>query len=314
LRLVGFTLVRNEEDVIEASIRHNLRSLDAIAVVDHASDDATPAILDALVAEGLPITVRRDASLELRQAAATNAGVRELLAGGADLAIPIDADEFLRLPSRERFEALVAANDPAVHLAMPWQTYLPPLDEHGDLAGRLRRARRLSAERHGLHKVVVRRSFLDTPRAEIGTGNHRVTANDPGGRNPHDAVPGDVAAMAHVPIRSVAQFTAKIAVGALAVRLADLADKTLAFHWHEEFEALVAGQPLTPARVATIVANYSVPPERRLALENVEWVDDPFVGDLALRYTPRAEPNALARVLAFGERVAAEVGRTTGGM
>jgi len=76
VRVVGFTLVRNEEDVIEASIRHNLRSLDAITVVDHGSDDATPQILASLVREGLPVEVRRDDAIELRQSAVTTAEVR----------------------------------------------------------------------------------------------------------------------------------------------------------------------------------------------------------------------------------------------
>jgi len=42
VRIVGFMLARNEEDIVEASIRHNLRSLDALTVVDHGSDDAHP--------------------------------------------------------------------------------------------------------------------------------------------------------------------------------------------------------------------------------------------------------------------------------
>ena len=314
MRVVGVTLVRNEEDVIEASIRHNLRSLDALTVIDHGSDDATPAILDALVREGLPVTVSRDDSIEMLQGDMTTAAVRALLADGADLAIPIDADEFLCMPSRERFERVVASADPTLHLVMPWLTYLPDLDAAGDIVARLRHARRLTDERHGLYKVIVRRSFLDTPDAEVPPGNHRVRINDGRAQLEHEALPGSVAALAHVPVRSVGQFTAKIAVGTLAIRLADLDDKKIAFHWQEEFDALVAGKPLTRARLVAIAANYSVTPERRLDPAAVQWVEDPFIGDVALRYTPSAAPNPLARILSFGERVAAEIARTTGGL
>ena len=314
MRVVGFTLVRNEEDVIEASIRHNLRSLDAIDVVDHGSDDATPAILDALVREGLPVTVRRDESIELRQGEVTTQGVRAQFAAGADLAIPIDADEFLCMPSRERFERVVASADPTAHLVMPWLTYLPALDNDADIVTRLKHARRMTTERHGLYKVVVRRALLDTPNAEIPAGNHRVRINDGRQSLGHDALPGSVAALAHVPVRSVGQFTAKIAVGALAIRLANPTDKKIAFHWQEEFDALVAGKPLTTERLVAIAANYSVAPERRVPPAAVQWIEDPFVQDIALRYTPAGPPNALARILTFGERVAAEVARTTGGL
>jgi len=313
VRVVGFTLVRNEEDVIEASIRHNLRSLDAITVVDHGSDDATPQILASLVREGLPVEVRRDDAIELRQSAVTTAEVRRLLAAGADLAIPIDADEFVRMPSRARFEQVVASAEPTWHLAMPWLTYLPSLDG-GDIVARLRHAKRLTAERHGVYKVVVRRSLLDTPQADIVTGNHAVRANAGEQRSDHSAISGDVVALAHVPIRSAGQFTSKIAVGTLARRLAALPEKGVSFHWDEEFDALVAGRPLTAERLAAIAANYSVRPERRLEASQVRWVEDPFIGDLALRYTPQRPPNPLARILAFGERVAAEVARTTGGL
>ena len=295
MRVAGFTRVRNEEDVIEASIRHNLRFLDALAVVDHGSDDATPGILASLVREGLPIEVSRDDALGLAQGPVTTAGVRRLLDDGADLAIPIDADEFLRIPSRERFEQVVASADPSLHLAMPWLTYLPSLESGGDIVARLRHARRLPAERHGVDKMIVRRALLDT-------------------RAGHVALPGDVAALAHVPVRSVGQFTAKVAVGTLALRLAATAGDTVALHWQEEFDAIVAGRAITPERLLAIAANYRVPPERRVDPAQVRWVDDPFIGDIALRYTPQRPANPLARILAFGERVAAEVARTTGGL
>ncbi|MEO8486685.1 MAG: glycosyltransferase family 2 protein [Betaproteobacteria bacterium] len=313
MRIVGFTLARNEEDVIEASIRHNLRSLDALTVVDHGSDDATPAILAALVREGLPLEVLRDDTPEMRQSDVTTAHARRLLREGADLCIPIDADEFLRMPSREAFERVVSATDPAVHLVMPWLTYLPALDAPGDLVARLEHARRKIDERHGFYKVIVRRALLDTPDAAVGNGNHHVKVR---GQThlAHEALHGSVAALAHVPVRSAGQFTSKVAVGWLAVRLADEDEARIAFHWHEEFLGLLAGRPITHDRLASIVANYSVGTAERVDPAQVRWLEDPFLGDIALRYTPSRPPNPLARILTFGERVAAEVARATGGL
>ena len=45
MRLLGAAHVRNEADIVEAFVRHNLVLLDGIAIVDHASVDATPDIL-----------------------------------------------------------------------------------------------------------------------------------------------------------------------------------------------------------------------------------------------------------------------------
>ena len=62
MRLLGAAHVRNEADIVEAFVRHNLVLLDGIAIVDHASVDATPDILRALKDEGLPIFLARDES------------------------------------------------------------------------------------------------------------------------------------------------------------------------------------------------------------------------------------------------------------
>ena len=92
MRITGVMIVRNEEDIVEASIRHNLAVVDAIAVTDHASTDATPAILASLVAEGLPIELSRDDSIGYLQSNLTTQAVRRQLEAGADLCVPIDAD------------------------------------------------------------------------------------------------------------------------------------------------------------------------------------------------------------------------------
>src|SRR5258708_29763826 len=61
MRLFGVTMVRNEADIIEAFVRHNLISLDGLVLVDHGSFDGTAEILAKLQAEGLPLRVVRDA-------------------------------------------------------------------------------------------------------------------------------------------------------------------------------------------------------------------------------------------------------------
>ena len=314
MRICGVMLVRNEEDVLEASVRHNLGVLDSLTVVDHASTDASPDILASLAAEGLPLEVLRDDSPGFRQSIVTTDHARRLLAAGADLCIPVDADEFIRMPSRAAFERIVAGADPMLHLAMPWLTYLPDFDAPGDIVARLRHARRKPTELHGLYKVVVRRHLIDTPGAVVSRGNHKV--NPPGDPldNPHEVVRGDIAAIAHVPVRGVEQFTAKVTIGYLSRLLAGPMDAQTSFHFRQEYESIMAGQPPTRERLESIAANYSAPPDRCVDPSKIAWIDDPFLADIHLRYTPARKPSPLAQVLAFGERVAAEVARTTGGM
>ena len=58
MKIWGVSMVRNEEDIVEAFVRHNLTILDGMLVVDHNSTDRTPAILTALCAERLPRSAR----------------------------------------------------------------------------------------------------------------------------------------------------------------------------------------------------------------------------------------------------------------
>ena len=60
MRLWGVSMVRNEADVIEAFVRHNLGVLDGLAIVDHGSFDGTTEILAELQREDLSLRIVRD--------------------------------------------------------------------------------------------------------------------------------------------------------------------------------------------------------------------------------------------------------------
>ncbi len=196
--------------------------VDHLAVDAHGSFDGTSEILDALVQEAaLPLTVERDERTAYFQPEILTPLARNLLRrGDADFVFMLDADEFLRTPSRSMLDAMLARVPVGMHALVPWVTYIP------DFAGTrgalslplLRSAKRPPAERQLLHKVVVSRRFLDTPAAFVATGNHRVYPADdaPDEPCPHARVPEEAIAIAHVPIRSAEQFTTKIAIGWLA--------------------------------------------------------------------------------------------------
>lgn len=91
-RLVAVGTVRNEEDIIEAFVRHSLRYVDELRLVDHLSTDRTPAILTALQAEGLPLHVIRHSGQVLLQEILLTRLAREAFRSGADWVVPLDAD------------------------------------------------------------------------------------------------------------------------------------------------------------------------------------------------------------------------------
>ena len=313
LRICGLTIVRDEEDIVEASIRHNLGALDALTVVDHGSDDGTSAIVEALRAEGLPIDLVREGAIEYRQSDLMTAHARRILAGGADLCCPLDADEFLRVPSRADFERAAERAGATRHLAVPRHTCCPEFGP-GDIVARLRRGRRLAVERHDRFKVIAGRALLEQPQAAMGDG---VLAVQPGGAPPpsHELVRAEVACVTHVPIRSAGQYTSKFSVGYLSRLLAGVPESDIAHRWKREYAAILSGAKPTVDDLEALVANYDARDAERTDPAAIRWIDDPFLAEeFALRYTPATPVNPLARILGFGERVAAEIARTTGGL
>lgn len=315
MRIVGVTVVRDEEDVVEASIRSNLGALDALVVVDHGSTDATPAILAALVAEGLPLEVSRDDSLEYRPSEMTTRLVRAALARGADLCMPLDADEFLLVASRTALEAAAVAADPSRPLSVSETIWIPDFDAPGDILARLHRGKRFVRRDAPPRKLIVRRAFADLPSGVVDGGHRTLLPQAGASPMPDVALDPTIASIAHVPVRSPEQFTAKVSVGHLS-RLLGNPDpgEAAAGRYREAFEAIVAGRAPGRDGLASIAAIWGLPPGERGAAATGEWIDDRFPVDPALRYSPSRPSAPLARVLAFGERVAAEVAATTGGL
>src|SRR5215471_1711067 len=166
-------MVRNEVDVIEAFVRHNLALLDRLYIVDHGSFDGTSEVLASLRAEGLPLRIDHDADPAYRQSQTMTKLARDALKDGADFVFALDADEFLKLESRASLEQALAAVPQGMHAAIHWLTYVPDAfddDEFGP--GHL--WWRLKTERHGLPKIVAGAALLDRPDDAIAMGNHAV--------------------------------------------------------------------------------------------------------------------------------------------
>jgi hypothetical protein len=166
--------------------RHNLAVLDRMLVVDHGSMDGTSQILASLVREGLAVdAVRDDARGYPLQATIVALTRRAFADHAADFVVPLDSDEFLKVRSRAHLESALAELPPSHHARMEWLTYVPPFGAGASTLTALRTARRVAAERHGLTKVIVARSFASQPAATIELGAHNVHAPVPSTLAPH---------------------------------------------------------------------------------------------------------------------------------
>ena len=66
-KLISISMVRNENDVIESFVRHNLELMDEMHIIDHGSSDGTREILIQLkkkVYRYLSINIKRSSTIK----------------------------------------------------------------------------------------------------------------------------------------------------------------------------------------------------------------------------------------------------------
>lgn len=305
------SMVRNEADIVEAWVRHNLTFLDGMAIIDHGSIDATVDVLKRLAAERLPLLLVDGKAPGYLQEQMTTALARQVFARTpADFVLPLDADEFVKTPSRDSLRRALAAIPPAMHGLLHWLTYVPDFSAPpAGILALLRGAKRLAAERHPYHKAIVGRHLAADPKAMLANGNHFV-AREHHGRSedapPHARVRPEHAAIAHVPIRGADQLVAKVATKKLGRIAAN-------FDWKPEaasqaaYDAVVAGRTLDAATLAYHAVNWSVRTSEWLPASEARLVDDPFLAPVTLRYTPPAAASPIPLVLGAVERMVARL-------
>ena len=313
MRLVGAVMIKNEADIIEAFVRHNLEVLDHLLVIDHQSSDATVAILSALRAEGLPVELMRDTAIAFRQG--DRIGELARLAFnryGADHVFALDADEFILAPSRTILETRLADLRAGAHASLPWRNYVPedapPAADHP--FARIRLAASAGVEVEVMTKLVLGRDFV-ARREEISHGNHALLAQQDGQWLPQAAPPvlADVV-LAHLPFRSIEQFVAKIVLAWFGNRLLQgpaARSSGTNWHWRDLFDRYLAGEtPNWTTMREHALRCYLLTPEPQapsLPLDRARLVLDPIPLRHALRYTPSDAVDPMRRLATWVEQL-----------
>ncbi len=275
-RIAVITCVRNEADVLEAFVRRALSFADTVTVTDHGSIDGTPAILELLRQEGLPVAVRRLDGPAQRQSETLNALLRE---SDADWIVPLDADECLTATEGSVRDAILGLPAPTAAITRTLLTYVPD-------------GRRLK-------KALAYPKVVAVPKALKSAGV--LTPGSHGFLVDKKEATADTAriVMRHVPVRSPDQAKAK-AVGWLNHLLRRDAKPEEAVHWRTLFGLYTEGKLETDrdaaawALTAVRMVDPDCPPD---------LVEEPLprtklrYGHLATRPPARAVLDALAREL-----------------
>lgn len=273
MKLHGLARVKNEGDVVEEFVRHNLEYLDALTVVDNASLDGTLSVLQALREEGLPVTILHDSTVPKWQHRIMTQLARQMAAERDwDYLFLLDADEFLKVADRGVLEKSLSALSPGENGLLPLLTYVPTAHDPADeprLLGRIRHRRAVEAD-PPFYKVVVSRDFATGGEFTISQGNHAV--HDVDGEAPA-AVMAE-AALAHFPVRSLTQIQGKALLGWGAYLAMGYGAGDWGWHQRRLFDRLESTPTWTVDDLYAIALRYS---DEGTSLDEIPLAFDPLV-------------------------------------
>jgi glycosyltransferase involved in cell wall biosynthesis len=214
----GITMVKDEADIIEATIRHQLeQGVEAILVSDNGSTDGTLELLESL-SKDLPVYIARDSLIAYEQSAKMTRLAHVAHAAGAGWIVPFDADEFWYGAMPSTLAETLAETSPTVVALRAPMFNLFPVGDLSQADGLECMSYRMCLMPHRLRKVVYRSHRAAT----LAVGNHSVVR----GERIQDGL-----ALLHLPWRSRSQVERKVKQGAKAYATAQQKGRTTVLHW-----------------------------------------------------------------------------------
>ncbi len=225
MKIAVLAMVKNEADIIESFVRHNLLFADEMYILDNDSTDNTLLILKHLHNEGLPIQLFQSSMQGYQQQVISTSLLNHIKdKTDADVFMFLDADEFICLHpnydnsySKEKIKSLFQIELEKVKqhgvCGIQWLNYLPvDIGNNCDYINHFHEF----VECKGLNihqKVIFSRDILD--KITLTQGNHELIDRNTGQHIQHIAVSNF--ALAHLPTRSKEQIISKILTSAISI-------------------------------------------------------------------------------------------------
>ncbi len=281
MRIVVVGRVLNEDDIVEAFVRHHMTYAERIVLLDNGSSDRTLEILRALKAEGAPVTVVQSRAVFFNEQEYNTLLYR--IADHAfkpDWVLHLDVDEFIDTRNGDLVETLAMVPPEMVAATFSLRNYFARGLDTSDLLVPRRMVMRDGVERN-IPKLSLRGGLSD--RVTVNPGNHDAEI---GGVPVLRAHLPDIP-LAHFPTRHPVQFILKAALGRLKVLAAGapFIEARISDHYTHILDALMRN----PVEIFGDVGRMQgIPPA-------IPLVEDPIRyegGDL--RYTAPINPAAKA--------------------
>jgi SAM-dependent methyltransferase len=302
VRIIGISLIKNEEDIIEAFIRHNLSYLDALIVLDNSSCDRTRSILTQLMKEGLPLCVLDDPDMKYIQSEKTTNLLQSVVPiFRPGWVIPIDADECLMLNSHHPFSEMLGQVPTNHFVKIPWKSYIPtPTDDPFELNPLRRIRRRKKVEDPQWYKVAIPSPMILDESLTIGQGNHAIhssVSSESYREYMHPSL-----GLAHFPVRTSEQIIGKALVGWLAYLCMPKVEQGMGVQWQSLYQRFLLDESISPEELTKFALTY--------ACENpsMDLVDEPLrcPREYALIY-PGVPSSRLYKVTKMAEGIAKQM-------
>lgn len=216
MTVIGISMVKNEIDVIEGTIRHMADEVDSLIVFDNMSTDGTRETLESL-AEDLPLTILDDNDPAHYQSIKMSALATYAADNGAEWIVPFDADELWYSHGGRIKDVLQELGNGYVDATL-YNHFSTSVDEPCE--DPFKRMVWRKREPGAMGKVA----FRFEPGSVIRDGNHSVSL--PSGAARISAP----LAIRHFPYRSAEQMVRKALQGEAALALTDLS-QDIGAHW-----------------------------------------------------------------------------------
>ena len=288
--IIGLCVAKNEADIIETMIRHNLCYLDRLRIVDNGSADSTAFIVRRLQDEfGERLELKQDAQHGHQQTKIINETLCDTkFTKDAGQIVLLDADEFIKA-DRDHFRTtLMEKRSP---ILLPWVSYIPSSEDDQTEVNPIARIRhRKAREKPQFFKVTVPSELLG--RSWVRPGSHSIRSKMPGFES--EQMPG--LSLAHYPVRTCEQLISKVLIGTWNIRLRHSKTKGEAKQWREIADRIVSGWLPTEADLQDLSLNYLSKKPSPILLEPLS---SPISFDL--RFTDSTRDVLLKKLIAFTE-------------
>jgi len=301
-KAVAVTRILNEDDIVEAFVRHHAVLVDHHLFLDNGSTDRTLEILKSLQDEGLEITVCQNRTPFFTEVSYNTSLFRQARAMfSAEWVVFLDTDEFIDpRPISGDLRGWLGGMPNALNcVSLSSFTYFDlPDDDPAQLVVPLRMRSRERLTKQPIAKVIVRAALAEKG-VTIDAGQHQAIHPD----GPIERFSDHEVSLGHFYRRSAGQAISKAVMGHLKVLAAGQQerDKNRSTHYRHVFN-LARDSPENLSSIGFLTPTYT---SEDLVLDPL-----PYLGG-SLRYTRYDDPfyKAVRVLVAYAEQLAENHGR-----